>query len=219
MSKIGYTKVICACCKQTVQIKRIFSFSSDMVGLDGNRHNPLQYELEECPECHFTALDISDNGIQVTKEMLNAFHIKAGCDQIQTSEFTALLKAADIYEKNRKPLLQAYMLRLASFYAEEQMEISLSRNLLRMADTVLQTYFESIENMTLKDAATAIYLIDGNRRLGMKAAAIEMCDDLLLLLKELAESKDAADIRKILEFEKMLIENNDTKEHLTEEAM
>ena len=48
---------------------------------------------------------------------------------------------------------------------------------------------------------------------------MRLCDDLLLLLKELAESKEAADIRKILEFEKMLIENNDTKEHLTEEAM
>lgn len=219
MSKIKYTEVVCACCKQTVQIKRIFSFASDRVGLDGNMHNPMQYAMEECPECHYTSLDISDANIQVSKGMLNAFHIKPGYDKIQTPEYIALLKAADIYEKNKKPLLQAYVLRLASFYADDQAENSLSKNLLRLANTTLQTYFESLEELTVDDVATAIYLIDGNRRLGMIATALNMSNDLLALLTDIQESDEVRKLSQILKFEKSLLEKRDINEHLVREAL
>ena len=76
MSKILNTEVICACCKQKVEIERIFSYSSDKISLDGNKHHPMQYKLEECPECHYIALNISDSNIRVSKGMLNSFHLK-----------------------------------------------------------------------------------------------------------------------------------------------
>lgn len=219
MSKIQKEKIVCACCGQEVEIERIYSFSSDKVGLDGNKYHFLQYELEECPECHYASLNISDTGIQVSKSILDSFRMKPGFDQIKDHKYINLLKAADIYEKNNKPLLQAYMLRLASFYAEGKSEKNLSKNLLRLANLALQTYFNGKDELTLNDVATAIYMVDGNRRIGMMTDAESMSNDLILLLDGVKESDKANHIRRLIEFEKELIEKKDMDQHLISEVL
>lgn len=219
MSKILNMEVICACCKQKVKIERRLSFSSDKVSLDGNKHHPMQYKLEECPECHYIAIDIGDPNIKVSKGMLNAFHMKNGCESIQDSEFIALMKAADVYEKNKKKILQSYVLRLASFYADDRDEVTLSRELLRRSNAALQAYFEEREELTLGDVSQAINLVDGNRKLGMFVTAENMTNDLLAMLSEVEDKEAIEQFCRILEFEKKLIQNRDFKEHLTSEVM
>lgn len=67
MAKIVSKKITCACCGNKVSIDRLLSFSCDSIGLSGNKHTPMQYMLEECPECHYTSFDIEDKSVRVTK--------------------------------------------------------------------------------------------------------------------------------------------------------
>lgn len=218
MPKIVNTKVICACCGNKVSIDRVLSFSYDNVGLSGNKHTPMQYIMEECPECHYTSLDIEDNSVRVTKGMLNAFRMKSGTEKVTDSIFVSILKAADIYEKNKDYRHYEYVLRLASFYAEEIQEVGLSRNFLRQANEALQVYFEDKNELNTEDIMLAIKLIDGNRRLGMTATAGNMCGEIQNLIKN-AGGVEISDLRRLLKFENTLLENRDIAEHLISEVL
>lgn len=218
MAKIVSKKVTCACCGNKVSIDRMLSFSYDSIGLSGNKHTSMQYMLEECPECHYTSFDIEDNSVRVTKGMLNAFRVKPGTEKISDSTFTSLLKAADIYEKNKDYQRYEHSLRLASFYAEECQEIGLSRDLLRQSNEALQIYFENKDELDTADLMLAIKLIDGNRRLGMAETARSMCGEILNLI-EAASGAEVSEIRLLIEYEKKLIENRDITEHLLSEVL
>lgn len=218
MPKIVNTKVICACCGNKVNIDRIFSFSYDNVGLSGNKHTPMQYIMEECPECHYTSLDIEDNSIRVTKGMLNAFRMKPGTEKIKDSTFCSILKAAYIYEKNKDYRRYEHVLRLASFYAEEIQEMGLARNFLRQANEVLQFYFEDKNELDTEDIMLAIKLIDGNRRLGMVATARNMCGEIQDIIKD-ASGAEISHLCRLLEFEEALLGNRDIAEHLISEVL
>lgn len=217
MAKIVTKKITCACCGNKVSIDRMLSFSYDNIGLSGNKHTSMQYMLEECPECHYTSFNIEDSAVRVTKDMLNAFRIKPGAERIADPTFTSLLKAADIYERNKDYRHCEASLRLASFYAEERQEIGLSRDLLRQSNEVLQTYFESKEKLDKADIILAIKLIDGNRRLGMAATAKSVCNDILSLIED-ASGAEISEIRLLIDYEKKLIEDFDTAEHFMKEA-
>ena len=218
MAKIVTKIITCACCENKVSIDRILSFSYDSIGLSGNKHTPMQYMLEECPECHYTSFDIEDNSIRVTRGMLNAFRVKPGTEKISDSTFTSLLKAADIYEKNKDYRHYEQSLRLASFYAEDKQEIGLSRDLLRQSNEALQIYFEKKDELDIADITLAIKLIDGNRRLGMAATARSMCSEILNIIED-ASGVEIAEIRALLEYEEKLIENRDIAEHLLSEVL
>ena len=213
MAKIVSKKITCACCGNKVSIDRMLSFSYDSIGLSGNKHSSMQYMLEECPECHYTSFDIEDNSIRVTRGMLNAFRVKPGTEKISDSIFTSLLKAADIYEKNKDYRRYEHALRLASFYAEEKQEIGLSRDLLRQSNEALQAYFENKDELDTEDIMLAIKLIDGNRRLGMAATAKSMCSEILNLIED-ASGSEISEIRLLIEYEKKFIDNRDIAEHL-----
>ena len=174
--------------------------------------------LEECPECHYTSFDIEDNSIRVTRGMLNAFRVKPGTEKISDSIFTSLLKAADIYEKNKDYRRYEHALRLASFYAEEKQEIGLSRDLLRQSNEALQAYFENKDELDTADIMLAIKLIDGNRRLGMAATAKSMCSEILNLIED-ASGSEISEIRLLIEYEKKFIDNRDIAEHLMSEVL
>ena len=218
MAKIVSKKITCACCGNKVSIDRMLSFSYDSIGLSGNKHSSMQYMLEECPECHYTSFDIEDNSIRVTRGMLNAFRVKPGTEKISDSIFTSLLKAADIYEKNKDYRRYEHSLRLASFYAEDKQEIGLSRDLLRQSNEALQIYFENKDELDAADIMLAIKLIDGNRRLGMAATARNMCGEILNLIED-ASGAEISEIRLLIEYEKKLIENRDIAEHLLSEVL
>lgn len=218
MSKIVNKKITCACCGNKVSIERVLSFSYDNIGLSGNKHTSMQYMLEECPECHYTSFDIEDSAVRVTRGMLNAFRLKPGAEKIVDSTFTSLLKAADVYEKNKDYRHCEDSLRLASFYAEERQEIGLSRDLLRQSNEALQTYFESKDELDKADIILAIKLIDGNRRLGMAATAKSMCSEILTLIED-ASGAEISEIRLLIDYEKKLIENRDIAEHLMSEVL
>ena len=188
MAKIVTKKITCACCGNKVSIDRMLSFSYDNIGLSGNKHTSMQYMLEECPECHYTSFDIEDSAVRVTKDMLNKDY--RHCEA---------------------------SLRLASFYAEERQEIGLSRDLLRQSNEVLQTYFESKEELDKADIILGIKLIDGNRRLGMAATAKSVCNDILSLIED-ASGAETSEIRLLIDYEKKLIEDRDTAEHFMREA-
>ena len=196
----------------------MLSFSYDSIGLSGNKHSSMQYMLEECPECHYTSFDIEDNSIRVTRGMLNAFRVKPGTEKISDSIFTSLLKAADIYEKNKDYRRYEHALRLASFYAEEKQEIGLSRDLLRQSNEALQAYFENKDELDTADIMLAIKLIDGNRRLGMAATAKSMCSEILNLIED-ASGSEISEIRLLIEYEKKFIDNRDIAEHLMSEVL
>lgn len=218
MSKIVKTKVVCACCGNKVSVDRMLSFSYDKIGLSGNKHTSMQYVMEECPECHYTSLDIGDKSVRVTKGMLNAFRMKPGTEKITDPIFCSILKAADIYEKNKDYLRYEYVLRLASFYAEELQEPGLSRDLLRQANEALQLYFKDKDELDTADIMLAVKLIDGNRRLGMAATARNMCDEIRELIKD-TSGTDISEIRRLLEFENTLLEKRDIAEHLMSEVL
>lgn len=218
MAKIVSKKITCACCGNKVSIDRMLSFSYDSIGLSGNKHSSMQYMLEECPECHYTSFDIEDNSIRVTRGMLNAFRVKPGTEKISDSIFTSLLKAADIYEKNKDYRRYEHALRLASFYAEEKQEIGLSRDLLRQSNEALQAYFENKDELDTADIMLAIKLIDGNRRLGMAATAKSMCSEILNLIED-ASGSEISEIRLLIEYEKKFIDNRDIAEHLMSEVL
>lgn len=218
MAKIVSKKITCACCGNKVSIDRLLSFSCDSIGLSGNKHTPMQYMLEECPECHYTSFDIEDKSVRVTKGMLNAFRVKPGSEKIDDATFTSLLKAADIYEKNKDYRSYEHSLRLASFYAEERQEIGLSRDLLRQSNEALQIYFENKNELNTADIMLAIKLIDGNRRLGMAATAGNMCREILTLIED-ASGAEISEIRLLIEYEKKLIANRDIAEHLMSEVL
>ncbi|OUO76746.1 hypothetical protein B5F53_15970 [Blautia sp. An249] len=218
MSKIVNKKIICACCGSEVSIDRVLSFSSDNIGLSGNKHTAMQYMMEKCPECHYTSLDIEDTSVRVTKGMLNAFRMRPGTEKITDPVFVSILKAADIYEKNKDYRLYAYTLRLASFYAEELQETGLSRGLLKQANEVLQIYFENKEELETSDIMLAIKLIDGNRRLGMTVTGRNMCGEILELIKD-ASGTEISEIRRLVDFENMLLESRDVAEHFMSEVL
>ena len=218
MSKIVNTKVICACCGNKVNIDRILSFSYDKTGLSGNKYSPMQYKMEECPECHYTSFDISDNSVRATKGMLNAFRMKSGTEKITDPIFCSILKAADIYEKNKDYLRYEYSLRLASFYAEELQEISVSRNLLRQANVALQQYFEEKDVLDTSDIMLAVHLIDGNRRLGMTETARSFSMEIIELIKD-TDDVELLQILRLVEFEITLLENRDIAEHVIDEVL
>ena len=218
MSKIINTEVICACCGNKVNIDRVLSFSYDQIGLSGNKHTPMQYKMEECPECHYVSLDIEDNSVKVTKGMLNTFRMKFGTEKITDPIFCSILKAADIYEKNKDYQRYEYCLRLASFYAEELQKIGLSRNLLRQANEALQTYFEEKDELNMSDIMLSINLIDGNRRLGMSETARNLCEEILDLIQD-ASGTEISQIRQLVKFENTLVEDHDIAEHLMNEVL
>ena len=218
MAKIVNKKITCACCGNKISIDRVLSFPYDNIGLSGNKHTSMQYMMEECPECHYTSLDIGDNSIRVTKGMLNAFRMKPGTEKITDPIFCSILKAADIYEKNKDYRHYEYVLRLASFYAEELQDVGLYRDLLRQANEALQFYFEDKDELDTVDIMLAIKLIDGNRRLGMTAAARNMCAEIQDLIKD-AGGADISEMRRLLEFENTLLEKRDIEEHLMSEVL
>lgn len=213
MSKIKTTKLICACCGNEVYIDRLLSFSCNTIDLSGNKHTSMQYIVEECPKCHYISFDIADRSIHVTMEMLNAFRMNSGTDVIKDPTFHALLKAADIYEKNNDYKRYAQALRLAGFYAEELNEMRLYEELLRQSNEALRTYFESKDEFDAADLMLAIELIDGERRLGLFDAAGNMCEEILPLLEETSE------LRRLITFENTLLENCDRSEHFVSEVM
>lgn len=218
MAKIINKKITCACCGNEVNIDRVVSFSHDNTGLSGNKHTSMQYMMEECPECHYTSLDIGDDSVRVTRGMLNAFRMKPGTEKVSDLIFCSILKTADIYEKNKDYLRYEYVLRLASFYAEEHQELELSRELLRQANEALQLYFENKDELSIADIMLAIKLIDGNRRLGMAATAKNMCAEIQSLIKD-ASGSNISEIHRLLEFENTLLENRDIAEHLMSEVL
>lgn len=218
MAKIVNKKITCACCGNKVNIDRVLSFSYDNIGLSGNKHTSMQYMVEECPECHYISFDIEDKSTRVTRGMLNAFRTRPGTEIITDPTFRALIKTADIYEKNNDYRRYEHALRLASFYAEELKEIRISRDLLRQSNEALLTYFEKKDDMDTADIMLAIELIDGNRRLGMLATARNMCGEILELLEE-ASSADISELRRLVEFENTLLESHDIAEHLVSEVM
>lgn len=218
MSKIVNKRVICACCGNKVSIERMLSFSYDNIGLSGNKHTSMQYKMEECPACHYTSLDIEDDSVRVTEGMLNAFRMKPGTEKITDSIFCSILKAAAIYEKNKDYRRYEHSLRLASFYAEELQEISLSRELLKQANEALQHYFEDKDELDISDIMLAINLIDGNRRLGMTATARNMCEEILDLIKD-ESGVEISEICRLVEFENTLLERRDITEHFMSEVL
>lgn len=218
MSKIVKKRVICACCGNEVNIDRTLSFSYKNMGLSGNKYTPMQYKMEECPECHYTSLDIGDNSIRVTTEMLTAFRTKSEAEKITDNVLKSILKAADIYEKNKDYRHYEYVLRLASFYTEEIQEISLSKEFLRRANEALQLYFEEKDELDISDVMLAIKLIDGNRRLGMIVTARNLCWEILDFIKGESGVK-ILEIRRLIEFENSLLENRDITEHLMSEVL
>ena len=218
MSRIINQIVTCACCGSKVSIDRVLSFSYDKIGLSGNKHTSMQYMMEECPECHYTSLDIEDKSVRVSRGMLNAFRMKPETETINDPTFTALLKAADIYGKNKDYRHYEHVLRLASFYAEELQEAGIFRELLRQSNEALQSYFESKDKFDISDLMLAIKLIDGNRRLGMVTTAGNLCSEFLDLLEDV-NSEEISEIRCLVEFENTLLNNRDTAEHLISEVL
>lgn len=216
--KIVNKKIKCACCGNTVSVDRLLSFSYENMGLSGNKHTSMQYLMEECPECHYASLDIEDSSIRVTRGMLNAFRMKPGYEKIADATFTSILKAAYVYEINKDYGRYEHVLRLASFFAEDLQEVGLSRDFLRQANEALQNYFENKDELDILDIMRAIKLIDGNRRLGMTATARNMCDEILELIKDESGS-EIEDIRRLVEFEKILLDNGDIAEHLISEVL
>lgn len=217
MSKIVKVNVICACCGNNINIDRILSFSYDKIGLSGNKHTSMQYKVEECPECHYTSFDIGDSSVRVSRGMLNSFRMKPGTERITDPVFISLLKAADVYQKNKDYHHHEHALRLASFFAEEQHEIGLSRELLRQANEALQLYFECRDELSLPDIMLAINLIDGNRRLGMTATAKSMCGEILELLEDV-DGSEISELCRLIEFERTLLNNRDIAEHFISEV-
>lgn len=218
MSRIVNSKVKCACCGKQVNIERVLSFSSNSIGLSGNKHTPMQYRMEECPECHYVSFDIEDNSIEVSEDVLNSFCIPQEFGGIKDPNFIRILKASNVYEKNKDYLRYGYALRLASFLAEELEETSISKTLLRQANEALQKYFEGVDELSMSDIMLAVNLIDGNRRLGMLEEAENMCNEIRSLIDESGE-EEIAHMRSLLEFEKTLLKKHDVAEHLTSEAL
>lgn len=219
MAKLEKRKVICSCCKSEVEVQRVLSFSSNKISFDGNMHHPLQYQIQECPKCHYASVDISDSSVKVSRGMLNSFRIKPVYEKIKNPLFINIMKAADVYEKNRFYYSQAYMLRLASFLVKEEGVIALSRNLLRLANVALEKFFTELDCMELKDIETAVILVDCNRQLGIFKVAETMCEDLLNLLHELGISDEENFVYEVLNYEKNLIINKDMDEHLMSEVL
>lgn len=218
MSKIETKKVVCVCCKNEVEIKKILSFSSDKMSLDGNLYNSLQYVMQECPICHYISMDISDTSLRVSRGMLNAFRMKSHYGRVNDSLFINLLKAAEIYERNKCYYKQSYLIRLASFHAKEMGENNIARNLLRDSNAILEKHFEELDTMSLEDIGNAVVLIDIYRQLGILQNATDMCDDLLELIQEFDGSEEVDHIRNILNYEKKLVSERDLNEHFISEA-
>ena len=218
MSKIINSKVKCACCKKQVNIDRVLSFASSSIGLSGNKHTPMQYRMEECPECHYVSLDIEDNSIEVSEDVLNSFCMPREFGGIKDPDFIRILKTADVYKKNKDYLRYGYALRLASFLAEKLEEISISRTLLEQANDALQKYFEGVDELSMSDIMSAVNLIDGKRRRGMTEEAENMCNEVLALIKE-SGGEEITKLRRLLEFENTLLEKHDTAEHLISEVL
>lgn len=217
MSRIIESEVKCACCGEEVSIDRILSYSYENIGLSGNKHSSMQYFMEECPNCHYTSLDIEDESVRVTKGMLNGFRMKPGTENITDDKFISILKAAYIYEKNKDYLRYEYVLRLASFYAEDLNEMSLSKSFLRQANEAAEKYVGEKEELDISDLRLGIKLVDGNRRLGQLATAKNMCNEILKLIENLNDS-EIDEIRLILNFENTLLDNRDITEHYINEV-
>ena len=218
MSKVGICKVTCACCKKEVEVEKIWSVYARQLGMDGDLHNHIQYKMQECPICHYTAIDIEDSSVRVSKGMLNAFHLQAMYEKIEDPIFRKLMKAADIYEKNNNYYVHSHIMRLASFYSAELGEYSIARNLLKQANESLEKYFAGIDEMTLTDVEKGIIFADCNRQLGMLQSAKGVCEELLGLLESVEAEQEIELFRRLLRFELMLIEKKDLKKHLVSEA-
>lgn len=217
MSRIIESEIKCACCGEEVSIDRILSYSYKNIGLSGNKHSSMQYFMEECPNCHYTSLDIEDESVRVTKGMLNGFRMKPGTENITDEKFISILKAAYIYEKNKDYLRYEYVLRLASFYAEDLNEMSLSKSFLRQANEAAEKYIGEKEELNISDLRLGIKIVDGNRRLGQLATAKNMCNEILKLIEDLNDS-EIDEIRLILNFENTLLDNRDITEHYIKEV-
>ena len=149
--------------------------------------------------------------------MLNGFRMKPGTENITDEKFISILKAAYIYEKNKDYLRYEYVLRLASFYAEDLNEMSLSKSFLRQANEAAEKYIEEKEELNISDLRLGIKIVDGNRRLGQLATAKNMCNEILNLIKDLNDS-EIDEIRLILNFENTLLDNRDITEHYINEV-
>ena len=217
MSRIVKSEIKCACCGEEVSIDRILSYSYENIGLSGKKHSSMQYFMEECPNCHYTSLDIEDESVRVTKGMLNGFRMKPGTENITNEKLISILKAAYIYEKNKDYLRYEYVLRLASFYAEDLNEMSLSKSFLRQANEAAEKYIGEKEELNISDLRLGIKIVDGNRRLGQLATAKNMCNEILNLIKDLNDS-EIDEIRLILNFENTLLDNRDITEHYINEV-
>ena len=108
-------------------------------------------------------------------------------------------------------------MRLASFYAEDLNEMSLSKSFLRQANEAAEKYIGEKEELNISDLRLGIKIVDGNRRLGQLATAKNMCNEILNLIKDLNDS-EIDEIRLILNFENTLLDNRDITEHYINEV-
>ena len=207
MAKIKLKKITCAHCgKESEQYVVLSSCSFGAMDLDTRPAAParfnLQYEVQECPHCHYCNYEIAKEDIDDKDFSPNYLEVLSDTSIAGTVKKFVL--AAQLY-KEKSDYLQAGILYLkASWACDDNNDSDLSVEYRKLASESLKQHVDFTD-----DGDAAMVLVDVLRRCGQFVEAQE-------LIKRIGQTGDET-LDALLQYQENLIRNKDTSCHNMEE--
>ena len=219
MTKFMKYKVFCQCCGQFVELKKVQSYYSKDITLDGYMNSISQFNIDICPRCGYPAYSIEEKNITIDPQLVHFLYEKTQNKYMIDEQIICLVVAAQIYELNKLFLPADYMYRLASWFCIEKKENALAKEFKKKSCSNIEQYFSQIKSFSLKDIGRGIILIDTTRQIKEFERAHDYYIRFINKLEKFADSKEVVNFKKILKFEQNLILANDCNSHLISEVL
>lgn len=167
----------------------------------------LKYEIQECPHCHYANIDISLNDIGVRSNDLSAVaYLQMANDKKIDAAAKSFLLAGYLHAKFQHYREAGILyLKAAWIFDDRGDEAYAIRARKKSVENIVKSVNES------EDLHLAVLSVDLFRRIGEFDQALEAIDDVLQI------SPDEF-LVKILNFERTLIDNKDTRCHNVREV-
>ena len=201
-------RVTCPCCNNTFVTNALKGFySNGNMGLDHNPHSPAIFDtITMCPHCSYAAKRFSSTVSDQVREYVFSEQYDALKHHIKNDiTYTKIRLAASILEKTHQHKETADLYLLTYWYS------------LEMGIADYECLEEAIKHYSIylernADTNTAITYIDCLRQAQMFSDAAETADSLASYISD-------NNLKKILAFEKHLIDQEDFTPHFVSEAL
>lgn len=209
MISYAYKNITCKCCGIDYKAKLLKGFYNDYIGdLDSYPNHPASYDaVIMCPNCGY----VTDSVYQEINDDIRKY--------VGSTDYIELFTNSDFQEELKKMILWGYLFTKKGDYSGSAYAYLLAYWYMRehntskkyeMLDTSIEFMMKYLEKNI--DIDSAIVLVDCLRQAQKYEEAIET-------LQSLSDYMDPLDVRfNILNYEKTLIESNDSMPHSLNEV-